>query len=80
MLHLSLIHISSYSPSEVDFFLREDVEEVKCVPFEEITACIPVGNDRCLRKTYGDYMQLPPISERGTHHNSEAVSYTHLKN
>lgn len=33
---------------------------------------IPIGYDKWLRNIYGDYMQLPPIEKRVTHHVFEA--------
>ena len=47
------------------------ISSVYEVPFETTTANIAIGNDNCLRKTYGDYMQLPPEEERGMHHQTE---------
>ena len=72
------VSIPNYSPSEVDFFFAKDIADTIEVPFEDTTAKIPIGNDRCLRKTYGDYMQLPPEDQRGTHHN-DAVFYDPTK-
>lgn len=72
------VSIPNYSPSEVDFFFAEDIADTVEVPFESTTARVPIGNDRCLRKTYGDYMQLPPENQRGTHHNA-AVFYDPTK-
>lgn len=65
------ISIPNYSPSEVDFFFAEDISETVEVPFEDTTARLAIGNDRCLRNTYGNYMELPPVEQRGTHHNTE---------
>ncbi len=65
------VSIPGYSASEVDLFYYQDISVTVKVPFEDTYVRIPVGNDRCLRKTYGDYMQLPPLSERGTHHQTE---------
>lgn len=65
------VSIPGYSESEVDLFKIEDISSVYQVPFETTTANIAVGNDNCLRKTYGDYMQLPPEEERGMHHQTE---------
>lgn len=48
----------------------DDVIETTEVPFENTTVRIPKNYDRCLRLAYGDYMQLPPVEERGQHHNS----------
>ena len=40
----------------------------KKVPYEYTEARIPIGNDEYLTQLYGDYMALPPVEERGTHH------------
>ena len=32
----------------------------------------PVGYDEFLRREYGDYMTLPPMAERTSHHNFKA--------
>lgn len=47
----------------------EDVKDTIYVPFEYIRLRIPRNYDRCLKITYGEYMQLPPVEERGQHHN-----------
>lgn len=62
------VSIPYYSASEVDYFYLEDVINTVNVPYENTEAKIAIGNDRCLKKTYGDYMKLPPENERGTHH------------
>ena len=36
--------------------------------FEGRSYCIPIGYDKWLRKIYGDYMQLPPVEKRVSHH------------
>lgn len=42
--------------------------EVECYhKFENIELPIPQGYDDVLRQEYGDYMQLPPIGDRGGH-------------
>lgn len=33
---------------------------------------VPIGYDKWLRSIYGDYMQLPPVEHRVTHHTFEA--------
>ena len=38
-------------------------------PFENITVRIPCEYDKILRAIYGDYMQLPPVEKRVSHHN-----------
>lgn len=47
-----------------------DVVNTEYVQFEYLQLAIPKNYDRCLKITYGDYMKLPPVSERGLHHNS----------
>ncbi len=38
------------------------------VEFEGRTYKAPAGYDECLRALYGDYMQLPPVEQRKSHH------------
>lgn len=38
------------------------------MPFEDMEVLIPSGWDSYLKRQYGDYMQLPPIEKRTTHH------------
>ena len=42
--------------------------EIIRTPFEGFPLPIPAGWDDFLTQEYGDYMQLPPVSERGTTH------------
>ena len=35
---------------------------------------VPVGYDKWLTAFYGDYMQLPPIEKRVTHHSYKAFA------
>lgn len=50
-----------------------DVEDVVWVPFEDTEIPIPKGYENCLSVQYGNYMELPPLEKRGTHH--EAVIF-----
>ncbi len=43
-------------------------EKSLTVPFENIMVKIPVGYDEFLKKTYGDYMKLPPEKDRVATH------------
>ena len=43
--------------------------------FEGLTVCAPGGYERYLRHVYGDYMQLPPESERIPHHHLTYISF-----
>lgn len=71
MNKVDTVSIPIYSASEVDFYDEKDVIQTKMTEFEDFEVRIPIGNDRCLRKTYGDYMKLPPVEERGMHHSRD---------
>lgn len=60
-----------YAKTGQHLFYRVDVEESIYVPFENTEVRIPKGYDRCLSTRYGDYMEMPPIEKRGTHHSFE---------
>ena len=48
---------------------REWLGEPKRANFESMEIYIPQNHDKYLTKLYGDYMQLPPIEKRNSHHN-----------
>lgn len=52
--------------------------------FEGIEVTAPIGYVHWLTQTYGDYLQLPPESERYAHHYADVIdlttSYLHYKN
>lgn len=49
-------------------YLRSTMNDTCEVEFEGKMYKTMVGYDEYLRKTYGDYMQLPPVEKRVTHH------------
>lgn len=49
------------------YFYEKDFEEYNYMPFEDLQVRVPKGYVRILTNLYGDYMQLPPESERVTH-------------
>lgn len=51
-----------------EFFRAEWFEEDIDVPFSDFNVKVPVGYDGYLKTMYGDYMQLPPVEKRITHH------------
>ena len=60
--------IPGYAKNDKHLFFKEDVIDTIKVPFEYTYAYIPKGYDRCLTTRYGNYMDLPPVESRGTHH------------
>lgn len=50
---------------------RENLEELILVPFENITIPVPRNYDRALTVIYGDYMEFPPVEERGKWHEGQ---------
>lgn len=66
--YVDTIALPSYAKQNIHFYLIEDVNETTPHIYEFMELNIPRGNDRCLRQQYGDYMQLPPLKDRGTHH------------
>ena len=57
---------------EVWFFRKEWFAKIDKVPYENTYAYIPQNYDEILRERYGEYMKLPPESERVPHHNYTA--------
>ena len=52
---------------EKEYQLNKNIKEYIDVPFENIKAMIYKNYDEILKTTFGDYMQLPPKSERTIH-------------
>ena len=52
-----------------NIFFKEDFDQSKLMDFNGLTVNIPIGYDRILKIIYGDYMALPPESQRGAHYN-----------
>lgn len=51
---------------------REYVSNVDYHPFEDRSYLIPSGYDKYLTNLYGNYMQLPPVEKRVSHHHFKA--------
>lgn len=51
-----------------EFFRSEWFDESLTVPFSDFTVRVPSGYDDYLKVMYGDYMQLPPVEKRVSHH------------
>lgn len=52
----------------LEVYPKEWFEDYLEVPFEDFIVRIPKGYDDYLKYSYGDYMVLPPISERSLQH------------
>ena len=61
------MHFESFSADQLTFE-REDFDDIVYLPFEEGTIPAPAGYERMLTTEYGNYMEFPPIEERGLHH------------
>lgn len=53
-------------------FLKSDFSNTIDWPFEDKSFKVMIGYDDYLRRFYGDYMQLPPIEKRISHHHYNA--------
>lgn len=53
-------------------FERKEFENFVMMEFEGYSLRCPIGYDNILTKLYGDYMELPPIEKRATHHKNNA--------
>lgn len=49
-------------------FDKEDFKETILHKFEDRDLCVMKGYDHCLKCGFGDYMQLPPVEKRVSHH------------
>ena len=63
----TLCHMTEAGPSMKGCFPAADMERMIDMPFEDRVYKVMVGYDDHLRRTYGDYMQLPPENQRVTH-------------
>lgn len=52
---------------------KEEYEDYVLLDFENIKLRCPKAYDSILKRSYGDYMQLPPESERQGHHGIEII-------
>jgi len=50
------------------FFQKELFSKPEMLPFEDGNYYVPIGYDAILRRTYGNYMELPPVEKRHSDH------------
>lgn len=83
--YVDLLSVPSYAERDEGIISIEDVRTTIKTPFEYTQARIPINYDRLLKNGFGDYMQLPPIEERGKFHENIVfydpnLEYTNYEN
>lgn len=63
-----LLNFYSPYPIERELFPAEWFQYQITLPFESITIKLPNGYDNMLSQLFGDYMKMPPVEKRVTHH------------
>lgn len=53
---------------EREIYPKAWVSNYVLFPFEGLTVKLSIGYDKYLRQFFGNYMQLPPVAERKSHH------------
>ena len=53
---------------ERELYYKEDFNDAELIEFMGYKLPIPTGYERILKTTYNDYLKLPPMEERGIHH------------
>lgn len=66
--HVTVCVTTGISPWDRLVWEKSDFEGTVDVSFCGYTFPGPIGFDRVLRTTYGDYMELPPLEKRGNWH------------
>ena len=61
-----------FSDGKNNMYLREEITDTCYHIFEDVEVKIPVNYDGMLKRLYGNYMELPPVDKRITHHGFEA--------
>ena len=78
---VSLVSSSNYLQYFGEMKLGTYIKDNECstllrTKFEDMDVCIPEGFDSYLRRQFGDYMQLPPIEKRISHHKVVVETFT----
>lgn len=53
---------------EKTIYYQDEIEDLVLTDFEDLKVYIPAAYDTLLTRIYGDYMELPPVEQRVTHH------------
>lgn len=65
--HYGLNTINFY-PFSRNTFLKEDFDHAIQMPFEHLSFPVPCGYDDILKTTFHNYMEFPPVDQRGVWH------------
>ena len=72
------VYYSNYQPDYIDINLDKScVEKTTYIQFEDSRLSIPEAYEEILRTVYGDYMKLPPKSQRVATHGSLDIEVYH---
>lgn len=63
---LTCLYLGIYGKK--DIYERAWFDDVITKTFEEVDCYVPIGFNEYLTRVYGDYMQLPPVEKRVSHH------------
>lgn len=67
---VSTVTLPQYYLSGSEVLPYDYVSSTRYEKFEYLQVRVPVEAEKCLEIEYGEYMTLPPVEERGKHHNS----------
>ena len=62
-----VICVGSFNPVK-EIIEKSRLGDTIRLPFENKLYCVPAGYDAWLKQKFGDYMELPPIEKRISHH------------
>lgn len=65
--YVNIANVTAYTPQR-QTWKKQCFDSVTDISFENIKVKVPSGYDEILRTTYGDYMQFPPVENRGAWH------------
>jgi lipopolysaccharide cholinephosphotransferase len=58
------------------YMTKREINNLKRTKFEDADILIPSLWDKCLKRQYGNYMELPPLEKRKGHHSEEPDPFT----
>lgn len=64
--------ISVHPNRKSNVWFTEDMKETTHLTFEGYEMPVPIGWDRCMKRRYGDYMQIPPADQQKPIHQTKA--------